>query len=237
MILYKTNISYKDSETKEAGINHLAVSEESEYPQRDWKRIIQDLNDRLGERFDPNNKVSAYICDAREGHLDVIFAYPINDVTLEYCFDSIRKAIEENYAVNDLTFGESAEISGRKFDFLGNKADDNGYIRRWNTERSNLGIDYFRNAHFSVEEYLADKNYSTSDEAKEAADMIMADASFIEELSRIYSEENEKKYFGNPVHYKITASCSKVSMDMVDILVPALIANKRLCGKSVCRSN
>lgn len=235
MILCETHIRYKDSKTKKAGIRHLAVPEESEYPQRDWTRLIHDLNNCLGNKFDPDNKISAYICDAKEGDLDVIIAYPINDVSLDYCYDSIRRVIEDNYAVCDLTFGESTEISGKKFDFLGNKADENGYIKRWCTERANLGIDYFRNCHFSVEEYLVDKNYSTLAEAEEAADMIMADASFTEELNRIYSDENQKKYFGNPVHYKITASCSKASLDMVNILVPALIANKRLCGRRIIR--
>ena len=235
MILCETQIRYKDSKTQEVGIRHLSVSEESEYPQRDWTRLIQDLNSLLGNRFDPANKISAYICDAREGILDMIIAYPINDVSLDYCYDSIKSVIEDSYAVCDLKFGECTEISGKKFDFLGNKADDNGYIKRWCTERSNLGIDYFRNSNFSVEEYLVDKNYSTLAEAEEAADMIMADTSFTEELNRIYSDENQKKYFGNPVHYKITASCTKASLDMVDILVPALIANKRLCGKRIIR--
>ena len=68
---------------------------------------------------------------------------------------------------------------------------------------------------------------------KNKAEDIMASDDFMEELARIYSRKNEKKYYGHPVHYLISAGDYSAAMDMIDILIPALRKNKRLLGGRV----
>ncbi|MCR5733699.1 MAG: AAA family ATPase [Lachnospiraceae bacterium] len=233
MILWETQIKYKDLKESEVGIRHLSVDDDSKTPEKDWDSLLRALNRKFGIKCDPKNIVSVYICGGTVGCLEAIIAHPIKDASLEYCFNYIRNTLEKNYAVCDVTFEGYKEVSAKRFGFLGTKADDNGYIRFWNAESGHLKIDYFSNNHFKVEEYLEEKEYSTLSKAKKAGDDIMADPSLTEELKRIYSKDNVKKYYGNPVHYRISASSSKSALDIIDIIVPALIANNRLCGKRI----
>ena len=68
------------------------------------------------------------------------------------------------------------------------------------------------------------------EEAVEKSKSFMADASFIEELERIYSDANAKQYFGNPVHYKISASNMDSASEIASLLAWALKSNNRLEG-------
>ena len=58
----------------------------------------------------------------------------------------------------------------------------------------------------------------------------MADQSLLEEIDRIYSRQNEKKYYGNPVHYVIKAGTVQAANDIISLLVFALKANVRRGG-------
>ncbi|MCR5686177.1 MAG: AAA family ATPase [Lachnospiraceae bacterium] len=235
MVLWETQIKYKDKKTKKAGAKHLIVDSEARNPDQDWCQILKDLNKLMGSKRDSEERISVFFCGGEEGCIEALIAQPIKESSIESCFEYIKKVLEDNYAVTSIEFFEYKEISAKRFDYLGNRADDNGYIRRWHADRASLGIDYFSNGQFKVEEYIEEKEYATLSEAKKAGEAIMADTTLNNELERIYSDANEKKYYGNPVHYRITASSSKSAMDIVDIMVPALIANKRLCGKRILK--
>ncbi len=235
MVLWETQIRYTDKETDEVGIKHLTVDADSKRPQQDWDEILRELNKRLGSKCDPENMIYVYITGGTCGRLDAVMAHPIKKASPEYCFGFIRDTLEKEYAVCGVSFEGTKEISGKRLDFLGNKADDNGYIRHWHSERTSLGIDYFTNNQFKVEEFLSDRELPTLEDAMLAGADIMADASLTEEFGRIYSAENSREYYGNPVHYRINASNSKAAMDIIDLIVPALIANGRLCGKRILR--
>ena len=235
MVLWETQIKYKDKKVKNVGAKHLMMDEHAKQPQQEWDSLMRGLNKLMGRKCDPEDKMSVYFYDGIPECLDAVIAYSSKDTSLEECFDYIKDTLSKNYAVRDISFSDYKEISAKRLDFLGDKADDNGYLRRWHLERTNLGIDYFSNHQFSVEEYMEEKEYPTLDDAKKAGIEIMADATLVEELERIYSSDNEKKYYGNPVHYKISASDSKAAMDIIDLIVPALITNKRLCGRRIVR--
>ena len=61
----------------------------------------------------------------------------------------------------------------------------------------------------------------------------MSPASYTEELHRIYSSENERKFYGHPVHYKITAGSREIAQDMIRLLVQALYSNQRILGTRI----
>ncbi|SCX94597.1 ATPase family associated with various cellular activities (AAA) [Lachnospiraceae bacterium XBB2008] len=235
MVLWETLIKYRDSENNESGVRHLTIPDNAQNSESEWETMLRELNKRLGINCDPDNCLSVFIFDGKEGCLEALIAHPSKNASLEQCFDFIKEVLEKEYSACDISFEEYKEISSNRFDYLGDKADDNGYIRRWHVVMNSLGLNYCDNSTFKVEEFIEDREYATLEDALDAGKKIMADASLTEELTRIYSDENEKKYFGNPVHYKICASTSKVALDIVDIMVSALIANKRLCGRRIIR--
>ena len=69
-----------------------------------------------------------------------------------------------------------------------------------------MGLDYRENNQYQIREEQIPTDVLTFDEAVAKFKKFMADISFMEELERIYFDENEKKYFGNLVHYKINNS-------------------------------
>lgn len=233
MIFYETRIEYKVAATDTDGRKHIIPQEEADEGRKALERTLQDMNKALGTGCDEDNRISVYITDGGYFYLDALIAHPVNKITIEDCFEFIKEYLESNFAVENVFFPELKEISAKRFDFIGEKADDNGYIRRWHCARSTLGIDYHSNNTFKVEEYMEEKEYATLDEARAAAGEIMGDVSFLEELERIYSDENAKKYYGNPVHYRICASGMKSALDIIDVIVSSLIANKRLCGTRI----
>ena len=69
--------------------------------------------------------------------------------------------------------------------------------------------------------------------AKNKAKDILADSSFFEELERIYSPLNKRKFFGSPVNYKINAASRETAKNLVKLLAKALYTNKRLLSTRV----
>lgn len=236
MVLWKTQITYKDKKTDDPGAVHLTVSNNSNTPKQEWVELMKSLNNLMGFNCDPENKISVYIVKGTPGCLEAAIALPIKNTTLTYCYDFIKGILEKNYAVCDITFSEETEITGALYSNLVQKADDDGFVKSWYRAQNKLGLDYQSDT-FELTEYLEEKDMFTLDDAKAAASEIMGDSTLIDELERIYSTENEKKYYGNPVHYHISASTPKAALDIIDIIVPALLANKRLCGRRILRIN
>lgn len=69
---------------------------------------------------------------------------------------------------------------------------------------------------------------SSKEECKERAKAILGSKSLYEEIYRIYSKKNRKKYFGHPVHYLISAGDWEAARDIYELLLEALYANGRL---------
>lgn len=88
----------------------------------------------------------------------------------------------------------------------------------------------FDRAPYEIEEKICGECDLTKRKCLEKAGTIMASEDFCEEIERIYSRENKRKYYGHPVHYLISAGDFGAAKDMIDILVPALLKNRRLLG-------
>lgn len=85
---------------------------------------------------------------------------------------------------------------------------------------------------YKLDETLSDTDGGmTKKQCAARAKAIMASADFCAEIDRIYSRENAKEFYGHPVHYLITAGDFGAAKDMIDILVPALLHNKRLLSR------
>ena len=91
----------------------------------------------------------------------------------------------------------------------------------------------FEDLPYQVSERVYAPQNVTRQKISEKMKEIMASQSFYEEIDRIYAEENEKRFAGHPVHYLITAGDKAAADDMIDILIPALMENRRLLSGRV----
>ena len=60
-----------------------------------------------------------------------------------------------------------------------------------------------------------------------------ADDSFREEIERIYSDKNPKKFYGIPVHYNFCFTDSNAARKLLGLLSQALLENGRLLGRRI----
>ena len=102
-------------------------------------------------------------------------------------------------------------------------------------DENDMGLDYRENNQYQIREEMIPTEKLSFDEAVAKSKKFMADVSFVEELERIYQDENEKKYYGNPVHYKISASNMESAYEIVSLLAQALKSNNRLVGSRINR--
>jgi Holliday junction resolvasome RuvABC ATP-dependent DNA helicase subunit len=71
------------------------------------------------------------------------------------------------------------------------------------------------------------------EEVTDEAHNLLADISLNEELERIYSPLNKRKFYGNPVNYKINAVSRETAKNLVELLTKALYTNKRILSTRV----
>ena len=60
-----------------------------------------------------------------------------------------------------------------------------------------------------------------------------ADDSFREEIERIYSYKNPKKFYGIPIHYDFCFTASNTAKKLLSLLSQALLENGRLLGRRI----
>ena len=92
---------------------------------------------------------------------------------------------------------------------------------------------YADHDYVEFKEFLLQNKSFTLEQAKEEAEKCFADNAFAEELERIYSPLNKRRFYGNPVHYKINAASRETALPLVSLLAKALYANKRLVSSRV----
>ena len=71
------------------------------------------------------------------------------------------------------------------------------------------------------------------EEVTNEAQSLLTDASLNKELERIYSPLNKRKFYGNPVNYKINAASRETAKNLVELLTKALYTNKRVLSTRV----
>ncbi|ORU00169.1 stage V sporulation protein K [Anaerovibrio sp. JC8] len=232
MIIYKAELRYESLRTQKN-------DKETLNPAIDDKRIcriINDANDGLGVRCGLDDNLSVAAVNGEYGHWEMVFACNLEKVTLKDCEKWIKNHFLDNYAVKNVAVENIREISAKEFNKLLDKANDRDFYSGWNIANK-LGLDYLENRRFQVQERVYEQEDITKRKLKSFADDIMADKSLLEEIDRIYSSQNEKKYYGNPVHYVITAGTVQAANDIISLLVFALKANNRLLGGRVSYVN
>ena len=235
MNFYETIVKYKKQQNPSDNVTALFPDENEEKEKRWIRDTFEGVNNNLGVRCDTKEAFSIFVWEAAKGEANLIFSVDTDISCVEDAGEYIRSFFETNYAVCDVEVLNVNEITTGRFHQLGVRGDNNGLIRRYRSEECNMGIDYRENSQYQLHEDIISSEMIGFDEAVKRAERLMADDTFIEELTRIYSDENEKRYCGNPVHYKISASNVNAAVETARLLAQALKSNNRLSGSRINR--
>ena len=144
----------------------------------------------------------------------------------------LLETFEEDYGVQKFKVTELKEITVEQ---LGKFIERSDFLNFYRLSQE-LKLNYRDNSTFKLSESIVKDDSTSFDEVCLRAQKLMADDTFIDELRRIYSEENSReKFFGHPVHYKILAGNHGAAMDMIDLLVQALFVNNRVVSRRINR--
>lgn len=229
MIIYKTEMRYKscrESKDEKATLN----------PKLDESKIVKiinDVNDGLGVRCGLDGNLSVVVVNGEYERWEMVVVCQLEKVALKDCEKWIKDYFLENYSLEKVWLDNFREITVRELDTLIDKAENMNFYSGW-SPMNKLGLDYLEDSRYQLQERIcAGKEKGKKDILRMAAD-VMADKSLLEEIDRIYSRQNKKQYYGNPVHYVISAGTIQAAKDIISILVRALKDNQRLLG---CRVN
>ena len=228
MILYNTILKYTSGKIRKDDKDTLNPTVDD----RRFKEIILDVNDRLGVECGLDGNLSVQVVGGKTGCLEIDMVCNQDKVSLEKCEQWLKKHFSDNYAISRVSVTNSKEISVKNFIQAIQSADRKGFASRGYMFHD-LDLDYYNNGEFCLQEFVCEAKPLSKKAAFEQATMMMADKSFTDELERIYSAENEKKFYGHPVHYKIAAANVEAAKDMLKLLVRSLKSNERLLGTRV----
>lgn len=211
----------------------LTYRPSSEEEKRNFNNKLIIINGIFGNIDGHEEPFSLLVYSAITEELKVVFSVDLNKYSINNFKKKITSYLTEHFDVDDISFSEVKEITVHEFNMKIDKASFYQLLISSYDTINALGTDYLHENSFSIKEKLmGGKKWSLS-KAKEEATKILADKSLIEEIERIYSDRNEKKYYGNPVHYKVSASNMDSANGMIDVLVNSLRSNNRLLGNRV----
>ena len=113
---------------------------------------------------------------------------------------------------------------------------DNGRRYLWDEGISSLGeVDRYgyKRGGCHLKEHIPNLSLPNKKKAMSHQIEIMGHASLKEELMRIYSPKSHKGFAGHPVHYIVRGKSRLAAMHIIDALVAALYANKRVASNRI----
>lgn len=224
MVIYYMTLRYESLKNSREGKETLNPESNKKL-----KDMISDINELFGKECGLDGNISVVIVDGKVGSFDIVMVCKQEKVSDIEGMKWIRNHFENNYSIKKAWFENRKEISSKEFKRVLDSAERNkyGYVE-WIWR--DLGFDYFDNYQFRVRESIHEKDKLSKDIVWDRAAEVMADSSLLEELERIFSDKNEKKYFGNPVHYLVKAGSPETAKDIIEVLLLALRMNNRILG-------
>ncbi len=200
-----------------------------------FRRTIEEINERLlAYRMSDEKTLGTFIYDASKIKLHFVGAYSQTErLTKRNIIKILSPVLVDSYELKDLQIHDIREITACELCRLRDRSIEMDYIgRRFNQIFS---ADYAEgeNPYCKFSEYMVNPKRLTYSHAHQKAETLMADRSLLEELEKIYSPRNVKKFMGHPVHYKITAGNTGAARDISDLLLQALQTNKRIVSSRV----
>ena len=197
---------------------------------------IRELNDILGlERMDETIQAFIYQESVEKYNL-VAVVDQLQKLSADKIQKFLRSVLETQYNMKEIKVHDLREITIDNFRKLLTRGDRINFVDEYRIS-DDLKINFDSNRDFDVAENICPIVKLNHSQALRQAQKLMADPSFIEELERIYSKDNNRKrFYGHPVHYKILAGSYFAAMKIVDLLASALYTNKRLVSQRITRA-
>lgn len=203
---------------------------------RAFKFQLNDLSAALSEGID-GEKVKVLIHRARQNIFQMLVAVEgFKELTVTRLASLLENffAERDEFGVKSVKIKDLEEITATKFAKIFDRANrsDNFNFDYYQINQD-LGLDALENRTFKLTELICPAKRLTLAAANKEADVLLADASFKEEFARIYSKENVRHFYGQPVHYKIMAGNTNAALSLSNLLVGALYTNKRLVSRRI----
>lgn len=181
-----------------------------------------------------DNDFYAVVYRAEDNFLDFAVAVWPEKITVSVIKKKLEWAVKSLYGVPEAKVSDVSEITAKKFTMMLEESDYRDYIKR-STRRTgrDLDLNYFNNSFFRIDEVMSSPEPLTKKEALYNAKSIMADKSLYEEIDRIYSKENSRKFYGYPVHYKIQAGSREAGMAIINLMVQMLHSQGRILSSRI----
>ena len=206
---------------------------------REWRYHVAEFCSELSDENLGGNKITMLVYRAKPNHFLMIAAVDdIQPFTPTKIIKRIEKYLTEQaeqgeYIMEDIKISRFEEITVTQFSKICEQANRSDYIHEYFRIADATGINCLNNENFKLNETICRNTKLSYDAAKKNAAKLLADETFIEELGRIYSGENAKRFYGQPVHYKIIAGNSKSAQSLSTLLAEALYTNKRLTNRRI----
>ncbi|SCW65377.1 ATPase family associated with various cellular activities (AAA) [Ruminococcaceae bacterium YRB3002] len=225
MIYYQYFLEWKDIEKKGkvADRGEFAFREPvNAFERRYSEGTINCMNDEYRIDYQKNEDYLIFISKRTEISAELCVAVNVDAV----CGEEYEARIRADFP--DCRIARRAEITIEEF----RREVDAGRYNGGHKIIGMLGLDYraglFDPYPFEKDEQIYGAGHMTKAQCKRRAKEILASSSMNEELDRIYSRSNARKYYGHPVHYMISAGEWGAAMDMIELLIGALASNNRL---------
>jgi len=236
MLFYKANIHWKPEEEK---TGTFCNAENNNYPSalsKHWSKTNAPVwNEKLYDALSHQTTLcfmSEYEPDM--GQATVFFATD-NKETAASLLTTIQQTVAGN-AETLKTKWEETTI----FDIVKqhNAAERKRYLANvcdpvWNLLNNHFRYDRSIIAGAEGREMIQKQSVFDCREVIYQARNSFAGDSFREEMERIYSDKNPKKFYGIPVHYDFCFTDSKSARKLVSLLSQALLENGRLLGRRI----
>ncbi len=228
MLFYSFSIIFSE----EVALSSCMPFEDSK---ESFRSTIEEINERLlVDRLSDEKAFGTFIYDASKTRLHFVGAYRQTErLTKRIIMKTLSSVLVDSYGLKDIQAQDIREITAYEFCRLKDRSMEMDYIgRRFNQVFS---ADYVEgdNAYCKFSEYMVNSKRLTYSSVLQKAETLMADRSLLEELEKIYSPRNAKRFLGHPVHYKITAGNVGAARDISDLLLQALQTNKRIVSSRV----
>ena len=227
MIFYKSQITCELEK---------AEAKDAREELHDWRYTLRDMSSLLSEGID-GERVRVLPYRAHKSSFQMLVAVEgLKELTARQLNKLLEKffAEHEEFALKRLEVTSLTEITVTLFANILDKANnsDNFSYDYYRLEEE-FGLACSENSTFKLAEVIAPAKRLPYDSAMRDAERLLADTTFKEEFARIYSKENVHRFYGQPVHYKISAGKSNAAFTLCNLLVSALYSNKRLVSRRI----
>ena len=196
---------------------------------------IPGVNESFCSMYEVDKKFYIVVSDVIKNRMTLVVAYQYDtDIAV------VDACISEK--LPDIILMRQEEITIEEFEKELVRASRTGWIEKSSNSIMRdlqLSIEcenysFFEGPSYKIQEKIYSAQKLNRKQSEAHLSQILASNSFYEEIRRIYSKENERRFLGHPVHYLISAGDKAAATDMIDVLVPALLKNQRLVSGRVC---